>query len=41
MTNGVTPTSKLAHDLCDRYDVLVFETLNMDAMKRLWGRKSL
>jgi putative transposase len=30
---------QLAHDLCDQYDVLVFETLNMDAMKRLWGRK--
>ncbi len=30
---------QLAHDLCDKYDVLVFETLNMDAMKRLWGRK--
>lgn len=30
---------QLAHDLCDKYDLLVFETLNMDAMKRLWGRK--
>ena len=29
---------QLAHDLCDKYDVLV-ETLNIDAMKRLWGRK--
>jgi len=30
---------RLAHDLCDHYDVLVFEDLNLDAMKRLWGRK--
>jgi putative transposase len=30
---------KLAHFLCDEYDVLVFETLNIQAMKRLWGRK--
>lgn len=30
---------KLAHDLCDQYDVLVFEDLNIDGMKRLWGRK--
>lgn len=30
---------QLANDLCGQYDVLVFETLNMDAMKRLWGRK--
>lgn len=30
---------QLAHDLCDKFDVLVFETLNIDAMKRLWGRK--
>jgi putative transposase len=30
---------QLAHDLCDQYDVLVFEDLNLDAMKRLWGRK--
>lgn len=30
---------QLANDLCDRYDVLTFETLNIDAMKRLWGRK--
>jgi len=28
---------KLAHALCDRYDLLCFEDLN--AMKRLWGRK--
>ena len=30
---------KLAHQLCDQYAVLVFEDLNIDAMKRLWGRK--
>ncbi|MDX2077789.1 MAG: transposase [bacterium] len=30
---------QLAHDLCDEYDVMVFEDLNLDAMKRLWGRK--
>lgn len=30
---------QLAHDLCDRYDVLAFEDLNIEAMKRLWGRK--
>lgn len=30
---------KLAHQLCDTYDVLVFEDLNLDGMKRLWGRK--
>ena len=30
---------QLAHDLCDRFDVLVFEDLNIDGMKRLWGRK--
>jgi len=30
---------KLAHSLCDRYDRMYFETLNLDAMKRLWGRK--
>jgi putative transposase len=30
---------QLAHDLCDQYDVMVFEDLNLDAMKRLWGRK--
>jgi putative transposase len=30
---------KLAHELCDRYDVLAFEDLNLDGMKRLWGRK--
>jgi putative transposase len=30
---------KLAHRLTDRYDALFFETLNLDGMKRLWGRK--
>jgi putative transposase len=30
---------QLAHELCDDYDVLVFEDLNIAAMKRLWGRK--
>ena len=30
---------KLANDLCNRYDVMVFETLNLKAMQRMWGRK--
>jgi len=30
---------QLAHDLCDQYEVMVFEDLNLDAMKKLWGRK--
>lgn len=30
---------KLAHRLTDEFDVLVFETLNLDGMKRLWGKK--
>ena len=30
---------KLAHNLTDTYDVLIFETLNLKGMKRLWGRK--
>jgi len=30
---------KLAHNLCDRYAVMCFEDLNLDGMKRLWGRK--
>jgi putative transposase len=30
---------KLAHRLTDQYDELYFETLNLDGMKRLWGRK--
>ena len=30
---------KLAHTLCDQYDVMIFEDLNLEGMKRLWGRK--
>ena len=30
---------KLAHDLTNKYDVLIFENLNLKGMKRLWGRK--
>ena len=30
---------KLALELVCRFDVLFFETLNLDGMKRLWGRK--
>jgi len=30
---------KLAHRLLDRFDVLVFEDLNLKGMQRLWGRK--
>ncbi len=30
---------KLAHRLCDEYDVLCFEDLNLQGMKALWGRK--
>lgn len=30
---------KLAHRLTDEYDTLIFEDLNLDGMKRLWGRK--
>ncbi len=30
---------KLAHELTDKFDVLCFETLNIKAMQRLWGRK--
>ena len=30
---------KLAFELVRRFDVLFFETLNLDGMKRLWGRK--
>ena len=30
---------KFATDLCRRFDTLCFETLNIDGMKRLWGRK--
>ena len=30
---------KLAHKLCNEFDYLFFETLNLKAMQRLWGRK--
>ena len=30
---------KLATDLCGRFDTIVTETLNLNGMKRLWGRK--
>ena len=30
---------KLAHELTNEYDVLIFEDLNLRAMKKLWGRK--
>lgn len=30
---------KLAHKLTDKYDYLYFETLNIKAMTKLWGRK--
>lgn len=30
---------KLSHKLCETYDVLCFETLNLNGMKRLWGKK--
>ena len=30
---------KLAHKLTEAYDVLIFETLNIRAMQRRWGRK--
>ena len=30
---------KLATYLCEEFDVIVLETLNLDGMKRLWGRK--
>jgi putative transposase len=30
---------KLAHQLCDEYDTLYFEDLNLTGMKALWGRK--
>lgn len=30
---------KLAHTLTDRFDTLCFEDLNLDGMKRVWGRK--
>lgn len=30
---------KVITDLCRRFDIIVTETLNIDGMKRLWGRK--
>ena len=30
---------KLADKLCTEFDILYFETLHIDGMKRLWGRK--
>ena len=30
---------KLAHELCRSYDTIFIEDLNIDAMRRLWGRK--
>ena len=30
---------KLATNLCERFDTIVLETLNLEGMKRLWGRK--
>ena len=30
---------KLAHELCKRYDFIFLETLNLNGMTRLWGRK--
>lgn len=30
---------KLAHRLCNEFDYLFFETLNLKGMQRLWGRK--
>lgn len=30
---------KLAHELCDEFDVLYFEDLNLQGMKAMWGRK--
>lgn len=30
---------QLAHNLLSKYDRLSFETLNIDGMKRMWGRK--
>ena len=29
----------MAHKLTNEYDVLIFEDLNLDGMKRLWGKK--
>ena len=30
---------KLAHELCSQFDLICLETLNLDSMKRVWGRK--
>lgn len=30
---------KLAHELCKNFDYIFLETLNIEAMKRLWGKK--
>lgn len=30
---------KLAHELCRKYDYIFFETLNINGMRRLWGKK--
>ena len=30
---------KLAHNLCKSYDYIFIETLDIDAMKKLWGKK--
>lgn len=30
---------KLAHELCKRYDLICLEDLNLDGMKKRWGRK--
>lgn len=30
---------KLAHELCKRYDYIFIEDLNIEGMKRLWGKK--
>ena len=30
---------QLASELCKKFDTIVIETLNLDGMKRLWGRK--
>ena len=38
-TNGVIGTLNLLPDLCRRFDLIATETLNLDGMKRLWGRK--
>lgn len=30
---------KLAHELCKQYDFIFIETLNLEGMRRLWGKK--